>query len=291
MHLLYRKKWAIALGLLPALFFYIIFSIFPILNSFYYAFTNWDGLSEIQWVGLSNFREILGDKVFWLSFKNNIYIVLVSIFGQVPIGLGLALLLNKKMRGSQFFRTVFFLPVVTSTVIVSMLWNMIYNYQMGLLNTVLRLVGLESWVRNWLGDPKTAMMYICIVIVWQFIGLYMVIFMAAIQNVPSEILEASELDGATGMKKTWYVIVPMIWDSILASIILCISGSLRTFDLNFVMTNGGPAHSTEVMAIYMFNKTFSSLQYGYGSAVSLLIFAFSLILIVITQLLSRLARR
>ncbi|NRF93584.1 sugar ABC transporter permease [Paenibacillus frigoriresistens] len=291
MHLLYRKKWAIALGLLPALFFYIVFSIFPILNSFYYAFTNWDGLSEIQWVGLSNFKEILGDKVFWLSFKNNIYIVLVSIFGQVPIGLGLALLLNKKMRGSQFFRTVFFLPVVTSTVIVSMLWNMIYNYQMGLLNTVLRLVGLESWVRNWLGDPKTAMMYICIVIVWQFIGLYMVIFMAAIQNVPSEILEASELDGATGMKKTWYVIVPMIWDSILASIILCISGSLRTFDLNFVMTNGGPAHSTEVMAIYMFNKTFSSLQYGYGSAVSLLIFAFSLILIVITQLLSRLARR
>jgi raffinose/stachyose/melibiose transport system permease protein len=191
----------------------------------------------------------------------------------------LALILNKKIKGTKFFRTVIFMPVVLSTVIVSLVWNMVYNYQVGLLNRFLDFIGLGMFAQNWLGDPKLAMLSVSITIIWQYIGLYTVVFLAALQNVPEEIMEAAEIDGATGWKKTFYVTIPMIWDSIIVALIYCISGSLRSFDLIFLMTNGGPAHATEVMAIYMYNKAFSSFRYGYASAISIMILVMSLVLI------------
>jgi len=288
MHLLSKKKWLIFLGLAPALVVYAIFGIIPIVNSFYYSLMDWNGLSQMKFVGLDNFIEVLQDPVFWNSFKNNIYVVLASVFGQVPIALFLALLLNNKIKGAKIFRTIGFMPVVISTVIISLTWNMIFNSEIGLINNFLGIIGLDSLKQNWLGDKNWSMISVSITIIWQYVGLYLIIFLAALQNVPEEVLEAAEIDGASGWKRTWLVVIPMIWESIIISIILSISGSLRTFDLIYVMTNGGPAHSTEVMALYMFNKTFSSLRYGYGSAVSLLIFAFSLILIlIVTKVLKR----
>jgi raffinose/stachyose/melibiose transport system permease protein len=283
MHLLNRQKWAIAGGLIPALLVYCAFGIVPIFHSFYYSLTDWDGLSVASFVGWRNISEALSDPLFWNSFKNNIYVVLASVFGQIPIALALALLLNRRLKGAKIFRTIGFLPVVISTVIISLTWNMIYNAEYGLLNRLLQSVGLDFLARDWLGDPRWAMIAVCVTIVWQFVGLYLMIFLAALQNVPDEVLEAAEIDGATGWKKTWTVTIPMIWDAIVLSVILCISGSLRTFDLIYVMTNGGPAHATEVMAIYMFEQTFSSMRYGYGSAVSLLIFVFSFSIILIVS--------
>lgn len=283
MHLLNRQKWAIAGGLIPALLVYCAFGIVPIFHSFYYSLTDWDGLSEASFVGWRNISEALSDPLFWNSFKNNIYVVLASVFGQIPIALALALLLNRRLKGAKIFRTIGFLPVVISTVIISLTWNMIYNAEYGLLNRLLQSVGLDFLARDWLGDPRWAMIAVCVTIVWQFVGLYLMIFLAALQNVPDEVLEAAEIDGATGWKKTWTVTIPMIWDAIVLSVILCISGSLRTFDLIYVMTNGGPAHATEVMAIYMFEQTFSSMRYGYGNAVSLLIFVFSFSIILIVS--------
>lgn len=284
MHILQKNKLAILIGLVPALLIYLIFSIIPILISIYYSFMDWNGFGPMEFVGLQNFIDIAKDPIFWKSVKNNIFVVIASVFGQIPIALGLALLLNRKLKGAKIFRTIGFMPVVISTVVISLTWNMLLNSEFGFVNQLLKVIGLESWAQNWLGDPKLAMISVCITIIWQFVGLYFIIFLAALQNVPGEVLEAAEIDGASGWKRTLFITIPMIWDTIILAVILCISGSLKTFDLIYVMTNGGPAHSTEVMAIYMYEKTFSSMKYGYGSAVSLYIFAFSLLLIWITKM-------
>lgn len=288
MHLLSRSKWPAFVGLAPAFLIYILFAIVPILISFYYSVMSWDGFTEMEFVGLANFQEALTDPIFWQSLKNNLYVVGASVFGQIPIALFIALLLNRKIKGGKFFRTVGFMPVVISTVIISLVWGMMYNSRIGLFNQLLESIGLESLTQNWLGDPKWSMISVCITIIWQFVGLYLIIFLAALQNIPEEIYEAARIDGASGLKQTFYITLPMMWDSIIVAVILCISGSLRTFDLIYVMTSGGPGHSTEVMAMYMFEQTFSSTRYGYGSALSLFIFFFSLALVYLsTRILRR----
>lgn len=292
MHILYRRKWLIAAGLFPALFFYVVFALYPIVNSFYYSFFKWDGFTELHWLGLGNYAELIRDSVFWNSLKNNVYIVVTSILLQIPAGLFFAIILNGRiLKGRAVYKTVFFMPVVLSTVVVSLFWSMMYNYQVGLINSFLRLVGLDSWAQNWLGDPNLSIFMICIMIIWQFSGFYMIIFLAALQNIPSEVLEAADIDGASGIRKVWSVTLPMLSDTIFTSVALCISGSLRTFDIIYVMTKGGPNHASEVMATYMFQSTFSAMRYGYGSTISTAIFIVSFLLIVISRLAIRKLQR
>lgn len=280
-----HSKWLIVVGLLPALAIYVIFSIVPIFMSFYYSLMSWNGFSNMQFVGLDNFKELFTDKLFWNSLKNNVYVIIASVVGQLSIALFLALLINRKLKGATIFRTIGFIPVILSSVVVALTWNLIYNAQTGLLNEFLRTVGLEIFAQNWLGDQKLAMLSVCVTIIWQFIGLYFIIFLAALQNIPTEIIEAAKIDGASEWKRTTKIIIPMLKDTIFAALILAISGSLKTFDQIFVMTNGGPAHSTEVSAIYMYNKTFESLQFGYGSAIAVVIFIFGLALIFLVNVL------
>lgn len=281
-----KNKAAIVLGLLPALLLYTVFAIYPILQSFYYSLMEWNGFAAMKFIGLDNYTKLFQDPLFWNSLKNNLLVVAASVFGQVPIALFIALLMNRKLKGIKIFRTIGFLPVVLSTVVISLTWSLIYNSRNGLINELLRASGLDGLAQNWLGDTTWAMIAVCVTVVWQFVGLYLIIFLAALQNIPEEVLEAARMDGASEWITTWKITVPMIWDTIIVAVILCISGSLKTFDLIYVMTHGGPSHSTDVMALYMFNETFSKLQYGYGSAVSVVIFFFSLTLItVVTKVL------
>lgn len=280
-----RSKWLIVLGLLPALIIYICFSIIPIFMSFYYSLMSWDGFSNMEFIGLDNFIKLFSDELFWNSLKNNVYVIVASVVGQLSIALFLALLLNRKIKGAKIFRTIGFIPVILSSVVVALTWNLIYNSETGLINEILRLVGLESFALNWLGDQKLAMFSVSVTIIWQFIGLYFIIFLAALQNIPREIIEAARIDGASEWKQTWKITIPMLKETIFAALILAISGSLKTFDQIYVMTSGGPSHSTEVSAIYMYNRTFESLQFGYGSAIAVMIFIFGIVLISITNLL------
>lgn len=287
MHTLKGMKWSIFLGLLPSLVIYIGIAVVPIGLSMYYSLFNWDGITGKMFIGLDNFSEIFRDDIFWLSVKNNVIIMLTGLLGQLPIGLLLALLLNRGLRGNGFFRTIGFLPVVISSVMVSLIWGMIYNTEYGFLNSILGVLGLESWQRNWLGDPDWSMLSISVAYIWQNFGLYMVIFLAALQNISNEVNEAAELDGATGIRKVLLITIPMIRATILVTIIYSISNSFRVFDLIQILTGGGPAHQTEVMTIYMYNSAFLSRQFGYGSAVSILILLFSLIVVVIANRVGR----
>jgi raffinose/stachyose/melibiose transport system permease protein len=285
MDLISKNKKYIIMGLLPALLFYIVFVIYPIGRSFYYGFFEWNGLGSPNFIGLSNFKEILMDPVFFRSFIHTMFIVVASVFGQLPIGLIIAVILTKKLKGARFFRSAFFMPMVMSTVVVGLLWSTILNSQAGIINTILENIGLERFAIDWLGNPKYAMFTVSAVIIWQFIGFYMIIFLAALQNIPEEIMEAADIDGASEFKKLFSITLPMMWDTIMAAVVLCIAGSMRSFDLVFVMTQGGPAHATEIMATYMYNKTFAIYRYGYGSAVSLVICVISLAFIITSRVL------
>lgn len=284
MELLKRNPRTIFWGLLPALTLYVLFVIWPILRSFWYGFFDWNGLSDPVFAGLDNFVQIFGDPVFWQSLKNNLYVVVASVLLQIPLGLIAAVLLNGRVRGAGFFRTAFFIPMVLSTVVVGLLWSTLLNSQAGPVNALLMLMGVGfNQTPDWLGDPHLAIFTLCGVIVWQFVGLYMIIFLAALQNIPTELLEAAAIDGATPTDQLWRIQLPLVWPTVVASVVLCISGSMRSFDLIFVMTQGGPANATEVMATYMYNKTFAVSQYGYGSAVSLVISVISLGLILVSR--------
>lgn len=287
MQTLRGTKLAIFIGLLPALIIYVGIAIVPIGLSLYYSLMDWNGIGAMDFVGLKNYTRILTDDIFWLSVKNNVIIMITGLVGQIPLGLLLALLLNRGIKGSGFFRTVGFMPVVISSVMVSLIWGMIYNTEYGMLNNLLGMFGLESWQQNWLGNDRLSMLSISIAYIWQNCGLYMVIFLAALQNIPDEVNEAAELDGATGFKRTFRITIPMIRSTLMVGVVYSISNSFRVFDLIQILTGGGPAHQTEVMTIHMYNSAFMNMRYGYGSAVSILILLFSLVVI---SLINRLGR-
>ncbi|MEC0090523.1 carbohydrate ABC transporter permease [Paenibacillus macquariensis] len=282
-----RSKGFIALALLPALILFVVFVIVPIIWSAYYGFFEWKGIGATKFIGLDNYREILQDHIFWRALKNNMILIVSAIVGQVPIALILAIVLLKNSFFSRFVRSAVFMPMVLSTVVVGLIWGYIYNPQFGLVNTILEAVGLESWSRAWLSDVKVNMFAITIPINWSNIGPYMIIFIAALQNISPEIDDAANIDGAQKGKKLFYVTLPMIWSTVVVTLVLCISGSLKAFDHVMVMTHGGPAQSTELLATYMYNNTFRVYRYGYGSAVSTIIMIISALLIGINYILTR----
>ncbi|QNL96407.1 carbohydrate ABC transporter permease [Treponema sp. Marseille-Q4132] len=275
------KKY-IVWGLLPSLLFYIPFVIFPIFRSFVFSFYQWNGLSAPVFLGFDNFKKLFSDLIFWKSLGNNMLVLLFSLLGQIPLGILAAVVLDGKIRGAGFYRTSFFIPMILSTVVVGLLWSTILNSQVGIIRTVYTMLGIAD-MPDWLGDTRIAIYTLCVVILWQCVGLYMIIFLAALQNISKELIEAADIDGASEFVKLVKIRLPLLRSSIAASAILCISGSMRTFDLIYTMTQGGPAHATEVMATYMYNKTFTVYQYGYGSAVSLAICVISLILILTSR--------
>ncbi|WP_372663354.1 carbohydrate ABC transporter permease [Cohnella sp.] len=282
-----RSRSFIALALLPALLVFMMFVIVPIFWSVYYGFYEWKGLGSANFIGFDNYSEMFRDDIFWRALRNNLLLMASAIIGQVPIALLLALLLLKNTRFSRFIRSAVFMPMVLSTVVIGLIWGYIYHPQFGLANYVLEMLGLESWTRAWLSDAKVNMLAISIPINWSNIGPYLIIFIAALQNIPSEIDDAAQIDGATGARKLFGITLPMVRDTVIVCIVLCISGSLKAFDHVIVMTGGGPAQSTELLATYMYNNTFSIYRYGYGSAVSTMIIIISALLIGINAIVTR----
>ncbi|RAV11766.1 carbohydrate ABC transporter permease [Paenibacillus contaminans] len=282
-----RARRFIIVGLLPALALYLIFVVVPIFWSAFYGFFDWKGIGAMKFVGFDNYIETVKDPVFWRAFKNNLIIVAASIFGQVPIALVLSLVLWKTSFFHRFVRSAVFMPMVLASVVIGIIWGYIYNPQIGMLNYILEHIGLSSWIRDWLGDPKVNMYSVSVPIIWANIGPYLILFVAAIQNISSEVEDAAKIDGAVGFRRLYLIVVPMIWDTIKVAIVLCISGSMKAFDLIYVMTGGGPAQSTELMATYMYNNTFNVFRYGYGSSVSTTIMIISLLLVAGSQLLMK----
>lgn len=285
MHALRSKRFIIT-GLLPAVVIYSLFVFVPVVWSAYYGFFSWSGMGEAKYIGLGNYAEILRDPVFGRALKNNVIFVLASVFGQIPLALALAVLLHKNNFLQRFLRSAIFLPMVLSTVVIGMIWQYIYHPQIGILNFLLDALKLGDWKLQWLSDGHIAIYSLIPPLIWSYVGLYLIIFMSALQNIPGEIHDAAKIDGVSGVRKLLSISLPMIKNTVQVAVILCISGSLKSFDLVYIMTKGGPAHATELLATYMYNSTFSTYRYGFGSAISTSIMLISLLLIGTSQWLT-----
>ena len=274
----------IFLFLLPALFLFVAVLIAPIAMSAFYSFHNWNGLKEPIFIGFQNYVELFtsGSINFMRALKNALLLALFSTVIQLPFALWLALKLAKGIRGERFFLSVFFLPVLISTVVIGQLWLKIYNPEYGVLNLTLKALGLESWCQIWLGDRNTALGAAFVPLLWQYVGYHMLLMYAGIKSVPPELREAGMLDGCTEGKLNRYIVIPYIKPILRVSVIFAVTGSLKSFDLIYVLTNGGPVHATEVPSTLMINLLFLRNRYGMGSTIAvmliLLCFAFALLI-------------
>ncbi|MBO2531943.1 raffinose/stachyose/melibiose transport system permease protein [Planifilum fulgidum] len=287
------KKSSVILAFIgPALLVYCIFVLYPIFSTFYYSLFEWSGIeSGATFAGLSNYLNILSDNVFWMSLENNLLLVVASLLTQLPLGLLLALLLFAPIRGVRLFRTVYFLPLLMSSVAVGILWIYIYEPNQGILNRTLDLIGLSFLKSSWLGSEETAFWAVVATICWQFTPFYMILFRAALVGIPEEIYESASIDGAGAWQKFRHITLPLLLPTIITSSILSIIGSLKYFDLIFVMTGGGPNNATELMATYMYKQAFSYFNMGYASTIAFVMFLIAFVVTVIVYSLGYFKRK
>ena len=284
MQRMYSKKVYIILFLLPALILFCGVLIAPIGASAYFSLFKWNGFGPKVFIGLKNYKELFTSNSigFMKALRNSLLLAGLSVFLQLPLALGLALTLGKRVKGERLFLSVYFMPVLISTVVIGQLWLKIYNPDYGILNVFLRSIGLENWTRIWLGTKKTALGAVFVPTLWQYVGYHMLLLYAGVKSVPPELREAAMLDGATDGQVNRYIVLPYIKPIIRISVIFAVTGSLKSFDLIYVLTNGGPLHSTEVPSTLMINMLFLRNRYGMGSTIAvmliLLCFGFALLI-------------
>ena len=258
----------------PALLIVALFFIIPVIGGFVYSLTDWNGLDKhINFIGFKNFKELIfnDDKFYTSLFHTLIFSFCITVL-QNLFGLVLALVMDKEFKGRNFFRAVFYLPAVLSALVVGYAWSFIFNPTMGALNVLFDRVGLDFLMQDWLGDARLALFSIIFVIVWQFTGYSMVIYIAGLQNIPLDIYEAADIDGVNVGQKFKYITFPLLAPAVTINILLTLISTLKTFDHIFVMTKGGPGYSTEVISTLLYREAFTNSNMGYGSAISVVLF-------------------
>ena len=265
----------------------LIFIIYPIISTFSTSMYQWNGISANRvFNGIDNWKKLVGDMKFWTAFKNNIYIMILSIIVQLPIGLALATFLDFGGKKLNAFKIIWFIPLLMSSVAVGFLFNYALATNGGIISTISKFLGGGNI--DLLGNEKTALFTVIAVICWQFIPFYMVYFMASYTNIPYDVFEASRIDGATRGQYFWRIAFPLLVPSVKNAAILSMVGSLKYFDLIYVMTGGGPGTSTELMATYMYKQSFKTYNMGYGSTIAAGMFILITLMSLITmKLLNR----
>ena len=267
-----RSSAGIVLFLLPALALYALFVFFPMIQAARFSLYDWNGLKPLtDFVGTANFERALADPVFLGAVGHNALIVILSLVVQIPFALGLALMLNRRFRGRAILRLVFFAPYVIAEVITAIVWSLLLQPN-GMAEHFLESVGLGDLYHPWLADPDTVLIAMFFVITWKYFGFHMILLLAGLQGIPRELDEAAAIDGATRRQAIRFVTLPLLGPTIRVSVFLSIIGSLQLFDLVWVTTRGGPVNASNTMAVYMFDRGFVRFQFGYGSAVAVILF-------------------
>lgn len=270
--------------ILPALILFVGILIAPIVMSGYYSFFDWDGFGAKTFIGFNNYIELFTSNSidFLKALGNSLLLAGLSVVLQLPFALWIAMKLGRGIRGERAFVSLFFMPVLISTVVIGQLWLKIYNPEYGLLNRLLTSVGLGSWTRMWLGETETALLACFVPTIWQYVGYHMLLMYAGVKSVPPELREAAMLDGATEGQINRMIVLPVIKPILKISVIFSVTGSLKSFDLIYVLTNGGPFHATEVPSTLMISMLFLRNRYGMGSTIAVLLivlcFAFALLI-------------
>lgn len=275
----YRKSEVISgyLFILPSLVIFITFMIIPIFMGLYISLTDYDGFKTMNFVGLQNYAAMFKDSYFLVSFKNNIVYTLFTVPGTLILSLLLAVAVNKGIRGSSVFKTVFFFPYITSMVAVGIIWTLLFNPTVGPINNFLKSIGIAN-PPGWLLSTKSALPAVMIVTVWKWSGYYMIIFLAGLQGIPKQLYEASEVDGASGLTKFFHITLPLLSPTTFLILILLIINSFQVFDLINIMTEGGPGRATNVLVYRIYQEGFKYMHFGYASAEAYFLFAIILII-------------
>jgi len=265
----------LAVFLAPALILYAGFMVYPVLRTFYNSVHTIRPQGVQEFVGLANFRELLStDLVFWKAVGNTAIFAMIATIADVLGGLLIALCLFSRPPFAKLLRVVWFTPVLMSYVVVGVIWVWIYDYDWGLANSVLRWLGLGAWEQSWLGDPRTALGSVMVTHIWKWLGFNMIIFLAALSALPSEVLGAAELDNCGWFAKLVYIVIPMLRPTIVNLTVLSFIGKMMIFDLVWIMTGGGPLWSTETVSTYVYKRAFdwNTFDLGYPSAIAVLWF-------------------
>jgi raffinose/stachyose/melibiose transport system permease protein len=266
------------LFVLPALVMYAAFFISPFVTSIYYSLTSWNGVDPVKkFIGLANYIHLFQDELLKLSLSHNLIWVVIGTIAPIVIGLPLAVLLSTIKRGRLIFQTAYFLPYVLSGVVVGMIWGWIYNPLFGLLNYVLNAIGLGSLSTGWLGEPKLALYCVIAAAVWGYFGFCVVIFMAGLQNIDSDLVEASKIDGANSLQQFFFVIIPQLRNVLNMVIVYTLIGGFNVFDIVQIMTMGGPGNHTELIGTYTYKISFQQNDIGYGTTLSMVMTVLSLV--------------
>jgi raffinose/stachyose/melibiose transport system permease protein len=280
----WRKRLEIIFFVTPALALFALFVVWPIITAVQLSVFRWKGFGPLtDFVGLRNYLTVLGDDVFVDSIVHNLVIVGGSIALQLPLGLAIALLLNRKMWGQGLLRTIIFVPYVLAEVIAGVVWFQLLQPEYGVIDGLLSAVGLQTPEQGWLGDPDLALWTVLVVLTWKYLGLAVILFLAGLQGVPEELYEAAQLDGASWWQVQRRISVPLLGPTMRTWAFLSMIGSLQLFDMVWILTGGGPANSTTTMATYLINQGTRSQNFGIAGAASVILFVIALVLAVLYQ--------
>jgi raffinose/stachyose/melibiose transport system permease protein len=282
---LFENKLLVAGLVAPAVAVMVFSMLIPLAFSVFFSLTDWSGFGDYQFIGLENYRDILtSDPVFWRSLWNVLLLMLVTVFIQNPVAFALAAVLaHVSQRLSRILRTIYFVPAVLSLVIIAKLWVNIFNPTYGLLNKLLRDVGLDSLAVSWLSDPRTAIWAVIFIIVWQGFGWALLFYYAGLMTVPRELEEAARVDGASWVQTYLHIVIPYLYPAIGAVIVIDAISSMKQMELIFLSTAGGPGQLTQFLGVYLYQKAFASGEYGYGNALSVLFVAISIALTLVIR--------
>jgi raffinose/stachyose/melibiose transport system permease protein len=285
----FSNKKAIAVFVLPALVLFILVGFIPILQSIYYSMLDWNGVGKGKFVGLALYKDIFFTDTYDMQFLhavwNTFYLAILSICLQLPIAFILALILARGVKGEKFYRVLFFVPVTISSAVIGLMFLSILNPNYGVLNVILERIGLGSMTQDWLTNDKTALSSILLPAVWQWVGYYMLLMYAAIKGISEDMFDAAKIDGASGIQTAFAVVIPLVTPIIKVCVVFAVIGSLKFFDLTFIMTNGAPSPATDVPSTLMYSTIFRRNMYGYGSAMAVFMVVECLVFYFVLQLL------
>jgi raffinose/stachyose/melibiose transport system permease protein len=269
------NKKIIALYVLPALLVIMAVVYIPIMLTAYYGLNEWNGIGAMTFIGLDNYQALLSDGKFWDSAWHSLLLAVFSA-ASLMIYLAVAMVLASKIKGANLFRKIYLIPMLLSSVAIAQLWLRIYHPTNGIVNSFLESIGITN-PPAWLAEPSLVLFALFIPILWQYAGFYILIYYAALKNIPASLVEAAKIDGATSLQIAFRIKLPLIMEVIKVTIVLAVVGSLKYFDLIFVMTDGGPNGASEVMASYMYHTAFRAYDFGYGSAIGFFLLVICLI--------------
>lgn len=269
------NKWVITLYVLPSLLLIMGIVYIPIVLTGYYGLNEWNGIGSMTFIGLDNYQALIKDETFWSSTWHSLLLALFSVIS-LFLYLIVAMVLAARIKGANLFRKIYLIPMLLSSVAIAQLWLRIYHPSNGIVNSLLESIGFAN-PPAWLAEPSLVLYALFIPILWQYAGFYILIYYAALKNIPTSLEEAAKIDGANAWQIAWKIKLPLVMEVIKVTIVLAVVGSLKYFDLIFVMTDGGPNGASEVMASYMYHTAFRAYDFGYGSAIGFFLLVICLV--------------